>query len=443
MISAAFACLSAAFACLSAVPVCPFAKFDVVVVLEVTRSLCGSLTSGCTSWTQLLYFINSFVTIWNIGSTQIQVGLVTYGGSSAVAAFALNQYSNRGDLSSAILSLPYPYGNAPSTMDLSLGLNTMRTSLFAPNNGDRVGVQNFAIVLTNGGMIDTPEVHNEMTLARHAGITVYVVGVSNRANLNDLRNISPGPQQQYFNWFFNNADFSALSNLIVPVSNRMCAAANTDCSQKAIDLVFVLARLSNTSNWNNVVNFIYNLVGGMTIGPQNIQVGMVSFTGFANVDFTISTYSDKNSLLKRIQSLQSDSTSSGLRNIYSGLNKMRTSVFQNGNRVNVPDVAILITDAASNINPQLTLPEALAAQQAGITIYAVGVSSAINATELQMIASLPRLEFNQWWRVPDFGSMAGYEVVAAEKLCQPIYGIHIIIILICRGIANVKLITRG
>jgi len=73
------------------------------------------------------------------------------------------------------------------------------------------------------------------------------------------------------------------------------------------------------------------------------------------------------------------------------LNAMRTSSFTaaNGDRPDVPNVGILVSDGNSNINQSNTIPEANLAKAAGITMYSVLVTNQINLDEIRGVASDP------------------------------------------------------
>lgn len=58
---------------------------------------------------------------------------------------------------------------------------------------------------------------------------------------------------------------------------------------------------------------------------------------------------------------------------------------RSGDRVNVPDFIVVITDGFSD-NFQATVQEARRLRNDGKTIYAIGVGNRINSTELAMIA---------------------------------------------------------
>ena len=96
-----------------------------------------------------------------------------------------------------------------------------------------------------------------------------------------------------------------------------------------------------------------------------------------------------------------------------------------GDREDVRNVAVLITDQSSSSGTVQTVHEAFEAHSAGIKIFAIGTSqSSFNLTELQLIASPPHLEYHQWWALNEFSSSRfdSIEVMADNELCRPELG---------------------
>lgn len=75
------------------------------------------------------------------------------------------------------------------------------------------------------------------------------------------------------------------------------------------------------------------------------------------------------------------------------LEDMRTKVFESvtGNRPDVRDVAIIITDGNSD-QPNNTLANATAAKADNITMFVVGITNTMRVDELMAIASTPTTE---------------------------------------------------
>ena len=106
------------------------------------------------------------------------------------------------------------------------------------------------------------------------------------------------------------------------------------------------------------------------------------------------------------------------------LNHMVSCELQVQDRVDVPNVIVLITNAASTSNTLQTIATAQSIQQLGTQILAIGSTSRVNVTELQLIASAPHLQNHEWWTITDFSttSLANIQSDFSKELCRPVYG---------------------
>ncbi|ESO10330.1 hypothetical protein HELRODRAFT_194961, partial [Helobdella robusta] len=82
-------------------------------------------------------------------------------------------------------------------------------------------------------------------------------------------------------------------------------------------------------------------------------------------------------------------------NTASALNLLYTQAFTsfNGDRSDVPNVAVIVTDGNSNVNPSSTVDEAIACRLAGIRLVTASIGDSVNPAEINNIASFP-LQFN-------------------------------------------------
>ena len=110
--------------------------------------------------------------------------------------------------------------------------------------------------------------------------------------------------------------------------------------------------------------------------------------------------------------------------VYQKLAESKIRLIVQGKRTNVPSVAILITDGPSSTSSLSTVAEATTAHQIGIKIYTIGEDSfSINRTELQLIASPPRLYYHQWVIVVNLDAdLSAAEPLIVPTLCRPEYG---------------------
>ena len=135
--------------------------------------------------------------------------------------------------------------------------------------------------------------------------------------------------------------------------------------------------------------FAYNIANSFTIGPDDVQIGLLSFASVSTFRFYLNTYSTKSAVLSAINSIPYNS---GGTNTAVALNTLRQSGFTSSagarpSSQGIPRVAIVVTDGYSNSFSQ-TVTAANALHAAGIIGFAIGISGA-NTAELNAIASQP------------------------------------------------------
>ena len=148
-----------------------------------------------------------------------------------------------------------------------------------------------------------------------------------------------------------------------------------------------------------MLQFLINIVQSLRIGPDAIRVGVVSYSGRSTVNFVLDEHTTKRDLVNAIRNIPyiGDST-----NTAAAIEDMRTKVFTlPGDRANVQNIGMVITDGASNIDPHLTVPNAGKAKKDGIIMLAVGITNEVNVTELAGISS-NGIEGETYWLSPEF-----------------------------------------
>lgn len=137
-------------------------------------------------------------------------------------------------------------------------------------------------------------------------------------------------------------------------------------------------------NWNKILLSTRRLVQEIDIDGDKVRIGVIVFGNDAEVKFHLNSYNNKPDILRAISRIR---YSYGRTNTADALKLMRTNVFRrrNGDRSDVPNVAIVITDGVSNINNESTIPEANLARRRGIQIFAIGIGLKATA-ELDGIA---------------------------------------------------------
>ncbi len=163
------------------------------------------------------------------------------------------------------------------------------------------------------------------------------------------------------------------------------------CSTKS-DIVFVLDSSGSIGfdNWLLILDFVSSMIDRLNVASDKIHVGLVVFSNNAAVEFYLGDYTRKSELMDIVANIDYQD---GVTNTASALRMMREDVFSGGygDREDVPDVAIVVTDGAST--EEDTIDEARLAHAQGITVLALGIGDAttLNLEELEGIASRSEL----------------------------------------------------
>ena len=59
----------------------------------------------------------------------------------------------------------------------------------------------------------------------------------------------------------------------------------------------------------------------------------------------------------------------------------------------------------------------MAAHNAGIDLYVIGVTPRVNVTEIRQVSSRPRTENQTYWLLPDFQNLDGVTRDVKRQLC--------------------------
>ena len=190
---------------------------------------------------------------------------------------------------------------------------------------------------------------------------------------------------------------------------------DTGCGDAKIDLVFVLDASTSVTepNFELMKDFVADFLFIADIDNGNVRVGVIIYSTEDHLEFNLNTYSTKVDVLTAIEDIP---YRYGSTNTADALKTMRTEMYTaaNGDRPNVPNICIVVTDGVSNINSRRTIPEAEEARAAGIHIYAIGIGLT-DTTELDGIASKP-VEENRF-AVQEFSELRALRDTVFSAFC--------------------------
>lgn len=194
------------------------------------------------------------------------------------------------------------------------------------------------------------------------------------------------------------------------------------CADARADIIFILDSSTSVSepNFKKMLNFVKNFLASAQLEQDIVRIGAVTYSTDVHVRFNLNTYKTRSDILNAIDAIP---YTYGSTNTAGAITMMRTNMYRshNGDRPDVPNIAIVITDGVSNVNSRKTLPEAEAARQEGIHIYAIGIGLT-DTRELDGIASKP-IDLNRFV-VSGFDELRGLPQQVFSQFCSGGSHIH-------------------
>ena len=136
--------------------------------------------------------------------------------------FGLDEYTSAAEMSEVLDDFPYSRGYT----NISGALRTMREQVYIPARGDRPDILDMALLITDGESTrDANQTLREAELAKRAGITLFVVGVTDEVNEKELLAIASDPDSGHY---FNSTAIVHLDQILTTVTEYVCAAQKSE-----------------------------------------------------------------------------------------------------------------------------------------------------------------------------------------------------------------------
>jgi uncharacterized protein YegL len=178
----------------------------------------------------------------------------------------------------------------------------------------------------------------------------------------------------------------------------------------------------------NLVDFIKHLINLADVDTNSVQVALSVFTHDVLNYFFLNTYQTRTEMINYIQST---SFPQGGTNTGAALQNLYTTVFKTnkGDRLDAPNIAVIITDGKSNNNTD-TVIQSAKLKESSVHVIVIGVALT-DTYELNQMASEPTSE--NVFNVADFSELFSLEDIIKEKFiedCTGTYPIRIVPFLI-------------
>jgi collagen type VI alpha len=159
----------------------------------------------------------------------------------------------------------------------------------------------------------------------------------------------------------------------------------TDCNRR-LDVAFALDVSGSTSSGSSFGHqFFEKLLYGFNIGQNYVRTSLVTFADNAEVRYYLDSYNGRSDMLGASTVV----SPKGATNTQAALRKIREDVFQanRGDRYDVVNVVVVITDGASNVNASRTIPEANLLKESGANVFVVAIGDNVQDAEVVAMAT--------------------------------------------------------
>ena len=134
--------------------------------------------------------------------------------------FYLNTHANKADLIDAVNGIAY-LGEGTNTQQ---GLIEMQDVQFTAARGDRAGIKNIAVILTDGeSTVNPTRTIPEAEQARGNDIEIISIGIGSKVKEAELKGISSMPQTKDTNYFMSS--FEGLNKIGSLIISEACGTS--------------------------------------------------------------------------------------------------------------------------------------------------------------------------------------------------------------------------
>ncbi|KAK7493781.1 hypothetical protein BaRGS_00014922 [Batillaria attramentaria] len=409
---------------------CGVQPADILFIVDASGSV------GQANFDKTLDFVKSMVSGFNIGPNDVQIGMLTFD-SKPYLQFHLNKFDNKQDILHAVDQTHYTKGSTYTHLALKYAADTA----FTAANGARPNAAKIAIVITDGKSSNDAATAQQAQHLRDMGVTVFSIGVGNGPDEAELKAMATDPDNQHV-FVVNN--FDALNLIKGSLQQKACEGSGqkacddgnrvnvlwvcvngsrgdgrnkVGCGGKA-DIVFLLDKSGSVGqdNFNKMLSFVKAVSTNFDIGPNDVQVGVDTYSTSFNEEFTLGQFGNKGQIDTAVDGIH---YTGGGTNTGPALTAMTQQSFTTaaGHRAGVPKIAIVVTDGKSN-NPGDTVAAAQKARASGIHVMAIGVGNGVDDNELNAIASDP--DSQNVYKAATFDSLKTLQGLLAAKACEQV-----------------------
>lgn len=186
---------------------CEKAVADIVFLLDDSGSV------RIKNFNKVKEFTINVVRSLTIDKNQVRVAVMSFS-KTAVINFHLNRYNNQKDLIEAIRKIGYRKGSTNTHLALRL-LNTV----FQRKYGDRIGVPNIAIVVTDGKSNNPLSTKIEAGKLQKANVVMFSIGIGKNLRESEMIAMASKPTSEHK---FTVDNFDVLHSITKKITTKTC-----------------------------------------------------------------------------------------------------------------------------------------------------------------------------------------------------------------------------
>ncbi|XP_034041973.1 collagen alpha-3(VI) chain-like [Thalassophryne amazonica] len=250
----------------------------------------------------------------DVGRDTIRVALVLYSTDPDIK-FYLNSYDTKADILDAVKGLTFTGGDESN---LGAALEEVASSLLGQTAGGRAeeGVPQVLVVISAGPSTD--DIGFGDRALKRAGVLTFSMAIGDTAAA-DLEVVATDTS-----FFLSATDFRSLGSMsvqilpyIIGVAQRTIIVQTEFKEALAIgkrDIIFLIDSTMGATLIGSVREFIKRFVDNMPIAPDQVQVGIATFSDTARIEMDLNTHGSRESLtaaLGRIKPKQAQTINIG------------------------------------------------------------------------------------------------------------------------------------
>ena len=176
-----------------------------------------------------------------------------------------------------------------------------------------------------------------------------------------------------------------------------------------------------SDNWETQLDFLSDLVGDFTVGPDATRVGAVVFSEQVRLEFPLDRYTSVEALQGALKAIPYMGQTT---NTPEALSQTRNLCFNpsTGDRSDAVNLAIIVTDGVPYPPYRRTpaLDAAVSLRNAGVEMIAVGITDALDEEFLKAMSSAPQIEGKNFFTAIDFAELDSIRQTVVEGACEAI-----------------------